>query len=79
MKEGNEVKHRIGNFYKVGEFEGPYLLAQVSHKRVCLVGLLSANRFTESVCVDDTQNITNNEFEFICDGTECSLLPHPLK
>jgi hypothetical protein len=67
------VKHRTGNIYLIDDW-GQYFLAQVDQKKVCLIGLDSANRWANPVSVGNVNNITEAEFSKIIDDAECELL-----
>lgn len=59
--------------YKVGDlfmFEGQlYLLCQVDFKKVALISLSNANRWSKySINVEDPQDISSKEFVEICNG-----------
>lgn len=54
------VKHSVGQYYLIEE--DVYILAQVGMSEVNLIGLESANRYTDPVFVKNVSNITPEEF-----------------
>ena len=57
----NSIK--VGQFYSLDD--DVYILAQPSYKRCCLIALEGGNRWNEGIQVEDTYNITLDEFERI--------------
>jgi len=63
-----EVKHKVGNRYE--HSDGQTYLLTGEHSHVALVNLNTGMVESRTVPVDDYQNITQDEFEMLCDDTE---------
>ena len=61
--------HYRGNFYYNISMNSIYILCQVDHNNgVCLVGISTANRYSNPVSVSDISTITDSEFYDVCMG-----------
>lgn len=49
----------VGNVYIIGTIE--YLLAQPSANHICLISLISGNRWRDPICVKDVSDISSAE------------------
>jgi len=66
--DGQPIVHYIGNFYYNISMNSIYILCQVGEGYVCLIGLDSANRYSEPVSVSDISSISDSEFDNMCSG-----------
>ena len=67
--EEQTTTHCTGNFYYNISMNSIYILCQVDdNNRVCLVGINTANRYSDPVSVSDIDTITDSEFYDVCAG-----------
>ena len=61
--------HYRGNFYYSISMNSIYILCRVDYNNgVCLVGISTANRYSNPVSVSDISTITDSEFYDVCMG-----------
>ena len=60
--------HCTGNFYYDISMNSIYILCQVKYNGVCLVGIDTANRYSDPVSVGDISTLTTSEFNDVCCG-----------
>jgi hypothetical protein len=63
-----EVKHKVGNKYEHSDGSSYILIGE--HGHVALANLATGMVESRTVYVDDYQNITEDEFETLCEDTE---------
>ena len=72
IKELDKQTYEIGDKFYTGEVWSDvtesYILAQVSYNEVCLIGMKSGCRWKDAVQVNDTDEITKEDFELITAG-----------
>lgn len=70
------VIHRMGNFYESGG--EVYILANVGYDGVfhnmCLVSLVTGNRFFNPISVPDHENISEKDFNKMCSSYKFNLI-----
>ena len=69
IDEQTTTTHCTGNFYYNISMNSIYILCRVDYDNcVCLIGINTANRYSDPVSVSDINTITDSEFYDVCMG-----------